>query len=67
MSFGEAISEKLTAYQLGAYGVFCTGFRAYGLQLTARQNTFTMPFVYRLGSFLTSARIALRSVTSLLS
>jgi len=31
------------------------------------QNTFTMPFVYRPGSRRTSARMALRSVTSLLS
>jgi hypothetical protein len=33
MPFDAEISEKLIAYQLTAYGVFCPGFRAYRLQL----------------------------------
>jgi hypothetical protein len=35
MLFGKEISKKLEAYQLTAYGVFCTGFRAYRLSLRA--------------------------------
>jgi hypothetical protein len=47
MVFGTEMSDKLIAEQLTAYGVFCTGFRAYRLQLlvlASSQGVSARPF-----------------------